>query len=120
MWDGHFGGFNVAKHRFELSPVDAKRIQSLLYKASPKACEFDRIKVNKMLSRKVIEPALAEWAEAIVFVPKKDGSLRFCAHYRKLNAVAKQNVYAIPRRHEYIESLGKDAVFCTLEKNSGY
>lgn len=39
-----------------------------------------------MLEMKVIEPAETEWDAPIVLAAKKDGSLRFCAYYRKLNA----------------------------------
>lgn len=55
-----------------------------------------------MWEMKVIEPPETEWAAAIVFSPKKDGSIRFCVEYQTLNAVTKRDSYPIPRMDECI------------------
>ena len=53
--------------------------------------------VNKMLQARVIEPASTERASPVVLVPKKDGSLRFCIDYRRLNAKTAVDLYPLPR-----------------------
>ena len=73
-----------------------------------------------MLRDGVIEPSNSEWASPVVLVPKKDGQLRFCVDYRRLNAVTVRDSYPIPRMDEYIDSLGESTVFTTLDCNSGY
>ena len=43
--------------------------------------------LQDMLSKGVIQPSSSPWASPIVLVPKKDGRVRFCIDYRKVNAV---------------------------------
>lgn len=73
-----------------------------------------------MLAMKVIDPAQTEWASPIVFVSKRDATLRFCAYYRELNAVATRNSYTIPRMDECIGFLGSDRKISSLDADSGY
>ena len=119
MWDGHLGRVSIAKHRIELQP-GARPSYSAPYRAGPKARDFEKSEIDKMLKAGVIEPAKTEWAAPIVFAPKKDGSLRFCVDYRRLNAETVRDSYPIPRMDECIDSLGDAQLFSTLDANSGY
>lgn len=40
-----------------------------------------------MLEENIIEEAESEWASPVVLIPKKNGEVRFCVDYRKLNSV---------------------------------
>ena len=55
--------------------------------------------VKEMLRATVIEPSRSPWSSPVVLVPKKDGSIRFCVDYRRLNDVNKYvtDKYALPR-----------------------
>ena len=82
--------------------------------------EHEKAEIDNMLKAGVIEPSSSEWASPIVFGPKKDGKLRFCVDYRKLNALTIRDSYHIPRMDECIDSLGDAGIFSTLDANSGY
>ena len=73
-----------------------------------------------MLKMGVIEEAKCEWASPIVFVPKPDGSMRFCVDYRRLNQMTVRDSYPIPRMDECIDSLGDASVCTNLDANCGY
>jgi len=47
----------------------------------------------KHLNKDFISSSLALYASLILFIKKKDDSLRFCVNYRKLNALIKRNRY---------------------------
>lgn len=87
IWDAYLGQVNNRKHLIKLTSENTPPIHSVPYRVGPKAREFETAKFDKMLIHKVIEPIQIEWAPPIVFAIKKDGSLRFCVFYRKLNAV---------------------------------
>ena len=49
--------------------------------------ETVRQELDKMLQAGIITALSSAWASPIVLVNKKDGSLRLCVDYRKLNSV---------------------------------
>jgi len=51
--------------------------------------------LEKNLKKKFITLSKASFASSILFVEKKDDSLRFCVNYQKLNALIKRDHYSI-------------------------
>lgn len=119
MWDGHLGEISKAKHRICLEE-NAKPIFQVPYRVGQKWRELEKAEVNKQLGVGVIEPSSAEWAGPVVFAPKKEGTLRFCVDYRRLNAMTVRDTYPIPRIDVCIVSLGDAVVFKLLYASSGY
>ena len=76
--------------------------------------------IAKMLEEDIIIPSTSPWSSPVCMVTKKDGSIRFCIDYRKLNGVTKKNLYPLPRIDETLDSLGGNQWFCTLDLQSGY
>ena len=120
MWDGHLGQMAGVEHHIDLMP-DAKPLRSVPYRAGIRMRDIEKAEVDKMVEQGVAVPAPpTDWAAPVVFAPKKDGTLRFCVDYRRLNAMTVRDAYPIPRMDECIESLGDAKVFSTLDANSGY
>ena len=69
--------------------------------------------VQKMRAAGVIEPSASPLCFPIVPLRKKDGTLRICVKYRKLNALSVYDAYSMPRIDDLIDCLGK-ACFTTF------
>ncbi len=76
--------------------------------------------VDKMLAEGVIELSTSPWSSPVVLVAKKNGSLRFCVDYRKLNDVTVKDSYPLPRIDDTLDALGGSQWFSTLDLKSGY
>ena len=73
-----------------------------------------------MLDAGVIRPSNSPWCNAVVLVRKKDGSLRFCIDFRKLNSLTVKDSHPLPRICETLESLAGAAHYSTFYMNSGF
>ena len=54
----------------------------------------------------IIEPSFSEWASPVVLIKKKDGTLRLCVDYLRLNAVSGIEAYPMPQIDDLIDRLG--------------
>ena len=74
----------------------------------------------KMEAQGIIEPSNSPWASPVVLVKKKDGTIRFCIDYRKLNEVTLKDAYPLPRIEDNLDALKGARWFTTLDLASGY
>ena len=83
-----------------------------------------RVEVRKLLKemeeKRIIWPSKSPWASPVVLVKKKDGSIRFCVDYRKLNSVTHKDAYPPPRIDDTLQSLSSSRWFSTIDLLSGY
>ena len=75
---------------------------------------------KSMLEKGVVKSKQSPWASSVMFVKKKDRSVRFCVDYRRLNSVTQFDVYPLPRIDETFEALSGARFFTTLDLLSGY
>ena len=71
--------------------------------------------VQEMLDQKVVEPSNSPWASPIVLVQKKDGGVRFCVDYRRLNRLTKLNEFPLPRIDDTLDLIAGCRYFTTLD-----
>ena len=56
----------------------------------------------------------------MLFVKKKDGTLRLCVDYRQLNKIIVKNKYPLPRIDDSFDQLKGAGVFLKIDLGSGY
>jgi len=69
--------------------------QSHLYHMSDYKLQKMKNYLIEHLNKDFISSSSASYASLILFIKKKDDSLRFCVNYRKLNALIKRNHYLL-------------------------
>ncbi|XP_073405607.1 uncharacterized protein [Dendrobates tinctorius] len=76
--------------------------------------------MREMKEAGVIRDSCSPWAAPIVFVKKKDGTMRMCVDYRKINSITHKDTYPLPRIEESLAALKTANYFSTLDLTSGY
>ncbi|GLI67045.1 hypothetical protein VaNZ11_011232 [Volvox africanus] len=91
-----------------------------MYRLSP--LELDEVKrqVTDLLAKGMIRPSTSPYSAPILFVGKKDGTLRMCIDYRGLNASTVKNRYPLPRVDDLLDKLKGSAYFSSIDLQQGY
>nr|VZI11331.1 unnamed protein product [Spirometra erinaceieuropaei] len=76
--------------------------------------------IQMMLDSCLIRLSRSHWASPVTLVPKKDGKLRFCIDYRRLNAVTIRVSFPLPRIDVTLDALAGARWFSTLDLKLGY
>ena len=67
------------------------------YRMAPTKLKELNEQLKEFLEQGFIRPSTSPWGAPVLFVKKKDGSLRLCIDYRQLNKVTIKNKYPLPR-----------------------
>lgn len=76
--------------------------------------------VNTNLANGLIQPSKSPAGAPILFVKKKDNSLRLCVDYRGLNSITVKDRYPLPIINDLLDSLGKAVIFTKLDLKNAY
>ena len=90
------------------------------YRMAPAELRELKAQLEELLSKGFIIPSISPWGALVLFVKKKDGSLRLCINYRKLNRVTIHNQYPLPRIDELFDQLQGSRVYSKIDLRSGY
>ena len=108
----------ITKHHIDTG--DHPSIRQSLRRHPPPHLQAIKEQTDLMLQQGIIEPAIRWWTWNVVLVRKKDGSLRFCVEYRRLNEVNKKDSYQLPRIDKCLDAMSGARWFPTLYLRSGY
>ena len=114
------GHTNTTKHKIVLKDPETPPFKERFRRILPPQLDEVREHLKLMLDAGVIRPSNSPWCNAVVLVRKKDGSLRFCIDFRKLNSLTVKDSHPLPRICETLESLAGAAHFSTFDMNSGF
>ena len=62
-------------------------------------------KLKELIDKKYIRPSMSPWGAPVIFVKKKDETLRLCIDYRQLNKMPIKNRYPLPRIDDLFDQL---------------
>ncbi|XP_070049519.1 uncharacterized protein [Nicotiana tomentosiformis] len=99
---------------------DAQPISIPPYRMAPTELRELKEQLKDLLDKGFIRPSTSLWGAPVLFVRKKDGSLRMCIDYRQLNKVTIKNKYPLPRIDDLFDQLQGAKCFSKIDLRSGY
>jgi hypothetical protein len=89
-------------------------------KANLKELTEIKAQLEDHLQKSWVRPSSSEFGAAVLFVRKKDGTLRMCIDYRGLNRITIKDRYPLPYLEELMDQLSGARVFSKIDLQSGY
>ncbi|XP_070008549.1 uncharacterized protein [Nicotiana sylvestris] len=99
---------------------DTQPISIPPYRMAPVELRELKEQLKDLLDKGFIRPSVSPWGAPVLFVKKKDGSLRMCIDYRQLNKVTIKNRYPLPRIDNLFDQLQGEKFFSKIDLRSGY
>eukprot|EP00253_Pinus_taeda_P028245 PITA_28245 len=103
----------------ELVPGAAPVSRAPYRMSTPELTEL-KMQLQELLDKEYICPSVSPWGAPVLFVRKKDGTLRMCIDYRQLNKLTIKNKYPLPRIDELFDQVKGATVFSKIDLRSGY
>ncbi|XP_070048007.1 uncharacterized protein [Nicotiana tomentosiformis] len=95
-------------------------ISIISYRMAPAELKELKEQLQELLDKGFIQPSVPPWGAPVLFVKKKDGSMRMCIDYRQLNKVTVKNKYPLPCIDDLFDQLQGARVFSKIDLRSGY
>ncbi|KAA0056190.1 ty3-gypsy retrotransposon protein [Cucumis melo var. makuwa] len=90
------------------------------YRMAPAELKELKVQLQELLDKGFIRPSVSPFGAVVLFVKKKDGSMRLCIDYRELNKVTVKNRYPLPKIDDLFDQLQEATVFSKIDLRSGY
>ena len=107
------GCTDTAKHVIEL--LDEEPFKERFRRIAPPLLEEVWQNIQDMLDGGAIRPSQSPWCNAVVLVRKKDGTLRFCIDFRRLNTRTKKDAYPLLQMQETMECMVGTRLFSSMD-----
>ena len=91
-----------------------------LYRMAPLELKELKFQLQELLEKGFIRPSVSPWGAPMLFVKKKDGTLRLCVDYRQLNKLTIKNKYLLPRIDDLFDQLKGASIFSKIDLRSRY
>jgi hypothetical protein len=95
-------------------------IEKRPYRMAPIELAELKLQIVELQQKGYIHPSSSPWGAPVLFVTKKDGSMRMCIDYRSLNEVTIKNKYPLPRIDDLFDQLQGAKYFSKIDLRSGY
>ncbi|KAL9249130.1 Transposon Ty3-G Gag-Pol polyprotein-like protein [Drosera capensis] len=79
-----------------------------------------KTQLEELFEKGYIRPSVSPWGAPVLFVKKKDGSMRLCIDYRELNKITIMIRYPLPRIDDLFDQLQGASVYSKIDLRSGY
>ena len=99
---------------------DHEPLASHPHRVPDKLKEGVRREIMKLVDEGIAVPSSSPWASPIVPVPKKDGSVRICIDYRRLNEITVGDPFYMVTLEEILEKAGGAKIMSKLDLSKGF
>ena len=79
-----------------------------------------KAQLKELIDKKYIRPSVSPWGALVIFVKKKDKTMRLCTNYHQLNKMTIKNRYPLPRIDDLFDQLHGATVFSKIDLRYGY
>ena len=115
-WD--LGLTNLTEHA--INTGDARPIKQAPRRVPIAFAAEEKKAIEDLKAKGVIRNSTSPWASPIVLVHKKDGGVRPCVDYRKVNELVKPDDFPLPRIQDCLDAVAGSQLFSTFDLTSGY
>jgi len=95
-------------------------ISNTPYRMSTLELKELQMQLEELLKKVYIRPSVSAWGAPILFMKKKNGTLRLCIDFRKLKRVTVNNKYPLPRIDDLFDQMWDAQIFSKIDLIFGY
>ena len=77
-----------------------------------------KLQLKELIDKMYICPSVSPWGAPIIFVKKKDETMRLCIDYHQLNTMTIKNRYTLPHIDDLFDQLRGATVFSKIDLRS--
>ena len=110
----------VKTPQMKINWKDQVRVQQNYNSISKQLYNEIKYNIEDLLNKQWIIHSHSEYSSPVVAARKKDGTIRLCCDYRKLNQKTIPDRHPLPRIQNVIDNLGGNKFFSLLDQSKSY